>query len=819
MPGLNAASNPFAESLWQDLRYAARSLRQSRSFFLIVVLTLALGVGAMTSIYSVVEAVILRPLPYRHPEQLVIFPDGFTRTDIETLKTSVRTLSDIGVYYRTGGRTRVTLTGAGDPVFAQAGFISANTFPLLGLGPALGRWFTVDEEARREHVLLLAYGVWQRQFGSAVDVLDKTLELDGQRFRIIGVMPREFQFPTRDLQLWAPLSTNRTWGEVVPPNPNFGRQAYAQWEMVARLRSGASLPLAESETNQVNEALQRSVPERNRLRHVRAEPLGTNLNASSRRALLILFGAVCIMLLIVCANVGNLMFARGASRERELAVRTALGASRRRLFQQLIVESASLALCSGTIGLVLAWATLPILRAFGPSDLPRLDQAVIDVPVAVFALSVSLLTALIVGAWPAWIATRRHPQEALQSGARGTSGSIHAGRARTILIGIEYALSFVLLVGATLLVRSLIAVLSVDPGFQPEHVVTMSVALPPGTPVARRQSHDELVLQRLRGVAGVAAVGAINGLLTEQPGELELRAIDGHEPESHTRGKPMAWNTVRGEYFQAMGTRLVRGRFFSEQDGSGSPLVAIVDETMAHRYWTNGEAIGKQFKGGDRRGMNDDWLTVIGVVRDMRRHGREQQSAGHVFEWYRQARGNATTDLVIRTAGDPIAVGSTARSIVRTLDMTAVVSPLTTLEQGLSDQVSARRFQTWLLGVLALSTLVLAGLGLYGVVHYSVEQRSHEIGIRIALGASRSRVMGFFVRQALSVAAVGVICGVIIARWMTQALGSLLFGVSPLDTLTFGGVMAGLFSLAAVASAMPAWRAARLDPLKTLRHN
>ena len=798
--------------LVQDLLYAARTLRGNPGFTAVAAVTLALGIGANTAIFSVVEAVLLRPLPYKDPSRLVLVADPTTYTDFQAWKSQARSFEDMAVYYRNIGRSRVTLTGSGEPEAVQGGFVSANFFPLMGVAPLIGRWLTSDEEIRRERVIVLSHGLWSGRFGASPAAIGESLQIEGANWRVIGVMPSTFQFPASNVQFWAPVTANRNWGEVIPFDPNYSRYAYARWDAVARLKSGVTLDQAQVEMSTINARLEQSSPEWYRARSINLVPLRINLSGNTRLAFYVLFGAVFFVLLIACTNVANLVLARGAAREREVAIRTALGASRGRLIRQLFTESAVLALFSVCLGLVLAVFGIRALVAFGPADIPRLDQAGLDAGVLSFALAVSLCAAILFGLAPAFRISRSNPNESLKSGAT-----------RNLLVVAEFALSVVLLTGAGLLVRSFLAVQSVDPGFQPEHVLTMRITLPAGTSPARRVALDDLALERIRSIPGVQAAGAINGLLTRNPSSSNpsgfgLRSVEGKAREPEARWTPLDWTTIRGDYIQAMGSQLLRGRFFSGLDGVGTSLVAIVDESMARRFWPGEDSIGKRFKGFDARGRNDEWLSVIGVVRDMRRNGLERRPTGHIYQWYKQS-GDATPDLVVRTSGDPKSLAATLRQVVRNLDGTAILSPVTTLEQQLAEQLSPRRFQTGLLGLFSLIALVLASVGIYGVMHYSVTQRTHEIGIRMALGAQPGDVLRMVIRQGLTLALAGLAVGLAGAGWLTRILANLLYGVTPADPPTFLAVSFLLTGVAALASAIPAWRAAKVDPLLALRHD
>jgi predicted permease len=806
----------LVESAAQDVRHSLRSLRKSPAFGIVAALTLALAIGANTAIFSVIEAVMLRPLPYKDPGRLVQFTASFRYSDLEALKSQSRAFEDMAIYFRNSGRSRVTLTGVTEPESVQGGFVTANFFPLMGVAPVIGRWLTSDEASRRERVVVLSYGLWKRRFGASPDAVGKMLQIDGINFQVIGIMPAAFQFPARDVQFWAPITTNRYWGEVVPADLNHNRGYWARWNAFGRLSQGITLDQAQTELNAINKRLQRDVPDRNRPSEIRMVPLRVDLSANTRLAIYVLFGAVSFVLLIACSNVANLVLARGAARGREMAVRTALGAGRTRLIRQLFTESAVLALFSGSLGLLLATFGIRALVAYGPPDLPRLDEASLDLGVLTFTFAISVFAAILFGLAPAWKISRSDPNDWLKSGARGASGAIGLAHTRGVLVMTQFALSVVLLTGAGLLVRSFLAIEAVDLGFQPEHVLTMQITLPAGSPDVREHELDDLTLSRVRSIPGVRAVGAINGLFERQPDDFGVRVAEGRAPEPQTTLAPLTWDNVRGDYFQAMGARLLRGRFFTEQDGVDSPLVVVVDESMARRFWRGQDPIGKRLKGFDKRGHNDEWATVIGVIEDTRRHGRDQKLAAHIYEWYKQS-GHATRDLVVRTTSDPKVLAATLHKVVRNLDQTAILSPVTTLEQELSDQLAPRRFQTWLLSLFSLMAMVLASVGIYGVMHYSVAQRTHEIGIRAALGAQSGNLMRMVIGQGLLLAVIGLGAGLAGSWSLTRLFSSLLFGVTPSDPITFAGVSILLVLVAILASSIPAWRAARVDPIAALR--
>ena len=820
----------YIENLLQDVRYGVRQLRRNLGFTVVAALTLALAIGANTAIFSVIEAVLLRPLPYRNPNGLALFADpqfpndpkegGFLLKDLEAYKSQAQSFESLAFYYRDSGFSRVTVTITGDPESVQGAFVSDNFFRVMGVPPLLGRVFAADEERRRDRVAVLSYGLWLRRFGGSRDVIGKNLRIDGMDSEIIGVMPESFQFPARDQQFWAPLTTNPFWNDpelAISHDPNRSTYFYARWKAIGRLKPGISFQQAQAEMDMLFERLKVGDPDKNRGTGIKIFPLRVNLNGNTRLALLVLFGAVFFVLLIACCNVANLVLGRGATRQREMAVRVALGAGWGRITRQLLTESVLLALLAGCFGVALATLSMRPLLAFAPPDIPRLELASVDPGVLAFALGLSLFTALVFGLAPTRETLRSDPHELLKLGGATSIDSFAQRRLHGILVVAEFALAVVLLTGAGLLVRSFFAVESVDLGFEPEHVLTMNIRVPEETPEKTTVLLDQ-ILERLQGIPGVRSAGAIDGLFELGPlTNLGLRSIEGRAPEPRERWTPLNRQRVCGNYFQTMGAPLLRGRYFSGQDGSNTPLVAIIDESMARRYWPDEDPIGKRFKGQDRRRQNDEWLTVIGVVRDMRRSGLERQPIPHVYEWYKQS-GSSTPNLVVRATGDPRAVATTLRSLVRGLSLTAALSPVTTLDQQLYEQLSPRRFHTWLLSLFSAAALLLAGIGIFGVMNYSVARRTHEIGIRMAMGARPRDMMALVLGQGAGLALAGIALGTAGALALTRVMAGMLFGVKPTDPGTFVGVVVLLTLMGLLASYIPARHATQVDPMVALRY-
>jgi predicted permease len=819
---------PPLESFFQDLRYAVRQLRKNRGFTAVAILTLTLGIGANTAIFSVVNAVLLRPLPYKEPSRLLILGGDTKEADYgiaykhyQAWKSENHSFEDIAVAYRNSGWSRVTLTG-GEPENVQGTYASANFFPIIGIAPVIGRVFTSDEEVRHERVVVLSHSLWKQRFGGSPGALGKRLQINGENFEVIGAMPPDFQFPASNVQFWAPITTNAYWHEQPLHDSIHGAGFYWRWTALGRLKPGVVLNVARADLDAISRQWEQD-PEL-KLTGVNLFPLQVNVSSKARLALYLLLGAVSFVLLIACSNVANLMLARGTVRQREMAIRTALGAARSRLVRQLLTESMVLAAISGGLALLVStWGTRALV-SFGPRDLPRLEQTSVDGWVLGFTLGTSLLAAVFFGLLPAVRSSRSNPGEALKSGAQsGTSGT-RRSYTSAILVGVEFALSMVLLTGSGLLIRSFLAVESVDPGFEPEHVLTMHIML--------REKQPEIVyhqlLERVALLPQVHSVGGVTGLFEDADlTPWGLRSVEGHEPEPRERWKtPFRWTAVSGDYFSAMGVSLVKGRNFSSEDGPSSPPVAVIDESTARRYWPNEDPIGKHFKGFDARGYckpptgcRDEWVTVIGMVRDMRRHGLENEPVPHAYEWYTQTLDRHTPqDLVVRTTGDPSKLADTLRGAIRTVAPTAVISGVTTLKTEMREQLAPRLFQTWLLTLFAVIAVLLASVGIYGVMHYVVAQRTREIGVRLALGAQPKDVFCLVAGQGMLVAMAGLGVGLIAAFSLTRLLQSLLFRVKPTDPVTLLVVPLALCSVALLACYVPARKAMKVDPMIALRY-
>lgn len=809
-------------NLKADLRYSLRSMRSVPGFTSTTLITLVLGIGATTAIFSVVYAILLRPLPYRNPQRLLHIvaddpSDGRSGIPLhlrDALDQQKGSLEQVAVYYRNTGLSRVIVGARSNPEQVQAGFVSAELFPVLGVAPFLGRTFDDVEVRRSAPVAVISHALWLRRFGGNAGAVGQSIEVDDRPFTVIGVMPREFQFPAPETQLWLPISTNRYWLDRPIPDNVHSRGAFMRWNLAARLRPHATAAMAQSELLELDRRLSEHDKNWNLGLSIKVLPMSIELGERTTLSLWLLFGAVALVLLIACANVANLLLARGTSRTKEMAVRLALGASRMRIVQQILTECLVLVTLASAVALGLANWMIRLLVSWGPAGLPRLDEAKLDVPVLAFALVAALVTAILFGVGPALHAAKCDPQGGLRSGG-GRSVSAGDSRASGLLVIAEFAIAIVLTTSAGLLLQSLRRAESIDLGYQPDRVLTMRLQFPSTFPKSQRQASLDRIMEGMQGIPGVERVGGISNLFElGAPPSNSLRSVEG-EPDEINRSRPLTWTTVSGDYFQTMGIPLLAGRLFSDRDRESSGLVAVIDQSMANRYWAGRDPIGKRFKGQDRRGVNDEWITVVGIVRDARRQGVEREPTPHVFMWHRQSE--VASDCVIRSSVRPESLIAGVRQVVRDVDPRTIISTIAPMETVLASQIVERRFQTWLLTIFAALALSLAAVGIFGVMSHAAARRTHEIGIRMALGADRLGVVRLILLRGLGLATVGLVAGIAAAIGATRLLSSLLFGVTPTDPMTFSLATTLLLAVAGVATLIPAWRASGVDPLLALR--
>jgi predicted permease len=818
------------DNLIKDVRYALRALRRNPAFTAIAVLTLALGIGANTALFSVVNGVLLRPLPYADPDRLMSIRNTWAdNSNPLTATTSISpaeyfdyldrltAFESFGVY----ASNTLSLTGDGDPELVPAMFMTAGAVKALGVNAAVGRVFTADEDVPRLNIGMLSYGLWQRRFGGSRDVIGRTIQIDGQPMIVVGVMPDGFRVPsqlsdTDPAQLFIAFGFSRD---------NISIRGSHYLSGIGRLRPGRTLAQGRADVAAIASRFPADFPNDYPARMNfagTALPLLESVVGQIRPTLLVLLGAVGFVLLIACANVASLLLSRTEGRRREMAVRTALGAGRRRLMRQLLVESVVLSVTGGIAGIGVAILGTRLLTALHPPNIPRIDAIGVDVRVLVFALGVSTLVGVLFGLLPAITATRLDVQSMLREGGRGGSVGGRQGARRTLVIS-EVAIALVLLVGAGLMTRSFMQLLSVDPGYRVDHVLTVPITLPQA-----RYAEAERVIgfyrdlsRRVAGLPGVASVGAVAGVpLVSGRGDIGI-SIEGRALAPGEARRRADWQVVTPGYFKAIGMRLLRGREIEETDLENTPGVVVINETLAKKYWPNEDPIGQRFTLGGKAGPG--MVTIVGIVGDVRQASLASTPEPEMYLAHTQFRfwggGGILRELtmVVRTVGDPAASSKAVRSEVAAIDPQLPVGDLRTMEQLRGESVSQPRFLMFLFSAFSTVALAIAVIGIYGVIAYSVAQRRKEIGIRVALGARPSSVAGMVVRQGMGMAAIGIAAGLVLAFGVTRFLSGILFAVTPTDPITLAVVAITLAVAALLACYVPARRATRTDPVEVLR--
>jgi predicted permease len=796
------------ETLAQDARYAVRQLRRNPGFTAVAVLTLALGIGANTAIFSVVNGVLLRPLPYPEPERLVTIQSYQSLPDLEDIQKQSQSFESLG------GSTmqRLDYTGGAEPVQVFSINCNADLFRTLGTRPALGRLLNADDDRYgAPGAVVLSHGFWARQFGSDPGAIGKSIPLSGRSYTVVGVLPANFWLPGPAGDVYASL-------RVVYPEAAQARGVHFL-RTYLRLKPGITLAQAQSEMYRTDETLARESPDFNKGRPPRQlTPLLENVVGDSRAALLILFGAVGLVLLIACVNFANLLLARSASRQREMAIRAALGAGSRRLIAQMLTESLLLALAGGAAGILLAQAGIRMLLALSPDNLPRLAGIGIDARVLAFTLGISILTGIVFGLLPAWSAARLSLGEGLKESGRAVSGGRASLRLRRALVVSETALALVLLVGAGLLIRSFQRMESVSPGFRPDNILTMRVELPAARyeEIPKQRQFRTQLLNSLNSLPGVQAamvseLPMSGDSLTHNLAIEGLPVKPGEAPEVQTR-------TVLGDYFSILGIPLLRGREFSTQDRGDTPTVVLVNETFVRTFFPNQDPIGAQIGWSVEKPIN--WKAIVGVVGDVKHFGLDQPEEPAVYDLYSQTTQpwKRWTSLAVRSARDPGELTREVESQIWALDRDIPPTAVLTMKDMMDASAAPRKFNLTLLAIFATVALVLAAIGIYGVVAYSVTQRTHEIGIRVALGAQRRDIVRLILGEGGRLVALGTIMGLAGAAALTRFMASLIFGIGVHDPLTFFGVAAILICVAAAACYIPARRAMRVDPIVALRY-
>lgn len=802
----------LGETTLRDIRFGLRMLRKNPGFSVVAVLTLALGIGANTAIFSFVNAILLRPLPFKEPHALVRVYENHVENG--WMKNSVgapvlgewRRQSTVFEGLAGRGSGSLILTSKGQPERLSGSRVSANTFALLGVAPILGRDFLPEEETHGKHqVALLSYELWQRRFGADTNVIGQTITLNSEPWLVIGVMPPRTAFPKHDTELWTPLAFSP--GEL--------RQRHAHnYNVYGRLKPGVTLAQADTEMKLIAQRMAEA-DEQNKGWGAEVHPLHDIMVGESRAPLLVLLGAVGLVLLIACANIANLLLARSAARSREFAIRAALGAGRAHMIRQLLTENLVLAVCGGLLGLVLAWFGLAALTRLSPPDLPRIWEGIsLDGPTLAFTVVVTLATAFIFGLVPALQASNVALTRELNEASRGSSAGRRRQRFRSALVVTEVALSMILLASAGLMIRSFAELLSQDLGYVPEHVVSLELDLPG----KKYPSHaDETrffdrVLAQTQAIPGVQSAALVSGLpLSENNSHLTV-TVRGAPPPRPGEEVGAGYAQVSPGYFATMKIPLLKGRDFSPHDWTNTTPVLIVDETFVKNFNLGTNAVGTRINVGD----GTDNAEIIGVVKDIRRTGIADTPRGEMYRTYRQACWGSLT-LAVRTQRQPQDIVRAVRAELDAIDKDQPLDKVRTMSELVKADVGPRRLVVQLLGSFAGVATLLAAIGLYGVLAYTVTQRTPEIGIRMALGAQRSEILRLVLRHGMWLAGGGVLLGLTGALAITRVMRSLLFGISPLDSVTFTAVSLLLMLVALLACWLPARRAARVQPMVALR--
>jgi putative ABC transport system permease protein len=805
-------------NVWQDLRYAFRLLAKSPGFTVLAVITLGLGIGANTAIFTVVNAVLLRPLEFRDPSRLVIAAE---KSNFPTISTSYQNYVDwrdqshsFESLEATRGAT-ITLTGDGEPERLNVRMATAPIFPLLGVNAVLGRTFLAEEDrAGGAPVVLLSHGLWQRRFGGSRGVIGKPVTLDSQPYTVVGVLPSGFEL-LQPADVFLPFSP---WAKSLPDDRNW----HPGIIVIGRLKEGVSREQARTEMVAITKRLEEQYPLYNTGTSADVVGLQEQLVKNVRPALLLLLGAVAAVLLIACVNIANLLLARAASRGREVAIRTSLGASRWRVTRQLLTESILLSLGGGIFGLLLANAALGPLLKLSATTLPAVFTVGLDRWVLVFTLGVALLTGLLFGIVPALSTAKLDLRETLNEGSRGSTAGPGQHRIRGALVATEIALAMLLLVGAGLLLRSFSRLQDVPPGFQADHLFVADIPLSQtayAKPEQRYEFFDRLV-ERARSLPGVRSAGAASFLPVSGGGSVIHFNIVGKPPKSPHDFIAAGYRAVTPKYFETLGMPLEQGRFFTAADNDKAPAVVVINATMARTFFPGENPLGKHLQLGATFEPDVPAMEVVGVVGDVRQ-GLGVDPQTEMYLPYRQADKLLPVfqlSMVLRTAADPLLQASALRSALAEIDPNQPLVKVRTMEENMAATVAQPRFRTWLIGIFAAVALVLAGVGVYGVMSYTVTQRTNEIGIRVALGAQPEDVFRIVVGEGLRLALLGVGAGIVAALALTRLLQSFLFGISAYDPLTFGGVALLLTLVALAACFFPAHRATLVDPMIALRY-
>ena len=807
------------DNLWQDIRYALRRLRKSPGFTFVAVLTLALGIGANTAIFSVVNAVLLQPLPFRDPGRLVLLSERTPAFPILSVSwQNYKDWRDQSHSFEAVGAVRntlMTLTSDAEPERLPVQMASANLFSMLGVSPALGRAFAPSEDQPgAAGVAMISYSLWQRRFAGSPQIIGQAVTLDNKPYNVVGVLPPGLEILQQSPDIIVPIEP---WAKTLPDD----RSWHPGILPIARLKPGVSLEQARAEMTVIAKRLEQQYPVFDTGTGAIVNVMQEQMVQNVRPALLVLLGAVGFVLLIACTNVANLLLARAAARQREIAIRVALGASRLRVTRQLLTESVLLSLAGAAIGLLLAGLAIPPLLSLAGTSIPGAKSANVDLRVLGFTTIVAVVAGILFGLAPALHTARSDVREALNQTDRGAVGGA-ALRMRGLLVTAEVAVAMLLLVGAGLLIRSFSRLSNVAPGFQTESLLIADVPLSPTAhrDAAERMAFFDRVLERLRALPGVKAVGATSLLPASGSGSIIHFNIQGHPPKTPHEYVLTNYRVVSPGYLQTLGTPLVQGRWLTDADRDGAPAVVVINQTMARTFFPNESPLGKHLQLGATPENDVPWMEVVGVVGDMKQT-LSSEAPTEMYVPYRQ--GNLVLpvfvlEYVLRTSGDPLALSSGVRGAIHELDRNQPVVKIRSMEQNIATTIAAPRFRTLLLTIFAAIALVLAAVGIYGVMAYSVAQRTREIGIRMALGSPSASVFRLILGNGLKVTIAGIVVGIAAAAALTRYLSTMLYAVRPTDPLTLLGTAFLLVAVAMLACYLPARRATRVDPMLALRH-
>ena len=806
----------------RDIKYSLRRLLKSPGFTTVVILTLGLGIGANTAIFSVVNTVLLQPLPYREPDRLVTINHHYQSEALNNLDAPVsaigfrdyrdKTKSFEAVAVETGWSAN--LTGTGDPERVPATRVSGDYFRVFGVAPQLGRVFGRDEdEPGKNNVVVISDGLWKRIYGADRGAVGKKMQLNGVSYTILGVMPQGFHaFFNGNADIWTPLALDPR--QLTPAN-----YTNESLQLTARLKPGVSAKQAGAEMHAFAEEVRRLYPDAvGKAWTLKVTTLNQLATGGIRPALLVLLGAVGFVLLIACANVANLLLARVTSRQKEVAIRTALGADRWALVRQLLTESLLLALAGGLLGLAIAYWSVKTLGSIVP-NIPGGNDLGIDGTVMLFTLGISVLTGLLFGVVPALQTSRTNLHETLKEGGRSGSADVSGNTMRRVLVVGEVALALTLLIGAGLLIKSVVRLQHLSPGFDADRLLTFDVSLPNAkySSDTIRQQFFQSMIDRVSHVPGVVAAGGTTNMPFGGNWSTGSFEVEGYETGPN---QPGPWGDIRAvtsDYFRAMRVPLLQGRAFTSSDLQGSQAVALIDEEFAHKFYRGQNAVGKRITFGAPRGKQPDWITVVGVVGHMMAEALDGKPRVQLYLPYTQRGDLPFMSVAVRTTGDPLLMVRPVRDAIHSVDKDMPLSNIKSMDDLLESSLGQRRLSMILLGAFSTIALLLASIGIYGVLSYSVTQRSRELGIRMALGAARGRVLGLVIQQGMTLALIGIVIGLGGAFVLTRLLGSQLYSITPTDPATFVGVSVLLATIALAATLVPALRATRVDPVVALR--